>query len=146
MARTGGLEVTGLDDLLSALKQLDSRVASKTAIARALRKGAKPILEAGIRNAPDDPDTDGSRVADNMVTRITEQTALEAIARIGLKKFSFVGRFAEFGTAHQSAHAWLRPAFDQNVAEAKAVVALELKREIDKAMKAQTRRAQRNKR
>lgn len=127
-------DVQGLQELLKKLDDLDSLVTSKKLIVRALREGAEPIRLRAQELAPDDPTTPGSRVKEAMVTVVTEQTGTGAIALIGPARKAFFGQFAEFGTAHQSAEPFLRPAYDEQLATAVQIIGDSLNEGIVKEM------------
>jgi HK97 gp10 family phage protein len=112
------MDVEGIQELLGKLDQLSLAV-SKKLVARAARAGAQVIEERAAELAPDDPETSGSRVAIGMMTTVTQQTANEAIAKVGTRRgAAFVGKFAEWGTSRQKAQPFLRPAFDERADEA----------------------------
>ena len=131
--------VEGLQELFAKLDALPLHV-GKILIARALREGAEPIRAQAANMAPDDPETSESRIRDNMKTIVVAQTATEALARIGPVsrdsdlRVSEAALAAEYGTVHESARPFLRPAFDERVKEASQIIAEVLGDEIDKAM------------
>jgi len=128
--------VQGLSALVDNLNSLPLALGTqKNIIVRALRAGSQPCLELATANAPNDPDTDGSRIADNMGVVVSDQTATGAVARIGPKKWNYIGRFAEFGTKHQPAEPWLRPAFDATLDQAVQIIGDVVGTEIEKEMK-----------
>lgn len=127
------MEVQGLQDLLKKMDDLPLTM-GKTLIARALRAGAEPIRERAAELAPDDPTTSGSRIKLNVKTFVLDQTATGASAYITAKPWNYIGRFKEFGTAHESAQPWLRPAFDEKVATALDIIGKTLAESIEKEM------------
>jgi len=114
--------VEGLQDLLKSMDGLPL-VLQKKLIAKSLRKAAEPIRERAAELAPDDPETPGSRIRDNMSISVTEQTATGAVAKIGPSKAGYPGIYAELGTAHQTATPFLRPAYDEKEEEAFDILA-----------------------
>lgn len=128
-------DIHGLQDLLKSMDNLPL-VMQRTLIVRALRKGAEPIEERASQLAPDDATTPGSRIRDNMMTTITDQTADGAIAKIGPSRKGFVGGFQEFGTAYHAAQPFLRPAFDEKQEEAIRIMGQELAEGIAKELSA----------
>jgi HK97 gp10 family phage protein len=127
-------EIHGLDGLLRRMSALPFKL-QKNIIARALRKGAQPVKEDAARRAPDDPDTAGSQIAENMMVTVAEQRADGATAKIGPSQKGFVGKFAERGTRHQRKTPFLAPAFEQKQDAAIEEVGKVLAHEIEKALK-----------
>jgi len=117
--------IEGMNDLLKSMEALPL-VLQKTLIVRSLRKGGEPIREEAARNAPDDPETPGSRIEVSVKVQVREQTADGAVAVIGPSSGGFVGIFSETGTAHQTAQPWLSPAFDSRKEEALSIIGDEL--------------------
>lgn len=126
-------DIEGLQGLMDKLDELP-RVMARKLIVDALRAGAEPIQERAAELAPDDPETPGSRIKESMMTSVVDQTAIGATAKIGPSRKGFVGQFAEFGTAHQSAEPFLRPAFDANVDEATRIIGETLAAGIEEAL------------
>ena|ERR1051325_3956375 len=125
------MDVEGLQELLTAMDGLPLAL-QKNLIVRALRKGAEPIREQAEALAPDDPTTPGSRIKESMTTTVSDQTADGAIAKIGPSRKGFMGKFAEFGTAHQSAEPFLRPAYDEKIEEAVKLISENLAEGIER--------------
>lgn len=123
--------IEGLQSLLDSMEGLELSK-QKNLIARALRKGAQPIIQAAKRRAPNDPATPGNRIADNITVAVREQTASGAVAEIGPTRKGFMGHFAENGTRRgQPARPWLAPAFDETHDDALELLADELGEGID---------------
>jgi HK97 gp10 family phage protein len=129
-------DVEGLDDLLKKMDGLKLSM-QKTLIVRALRKGSEPVKVRGAERAPDDPDTSGNRIADNMMITISEQTADGAIAKIGpsYRDGAWVGKFSERGTARERRRPWLGPAFEETKDEAVKLIGENLAEGIEKELK-----------
>lgn len=128
------VKVVGMDDLLKSLANIPANLsAKKNIIARSLRAAGQPILEEQKALAPDDPDTADSRIEENLGIAVIDQTAISAEARIGSKKWGFVGRFAEHGTSHQTATPWMGPAFDRREQEALSILSKTLAEGIEDA-------------
>lgn len=128
------MEIEGLDELLGKMDGLPL-VLQKNLIARSLRKGAEPIRAGAEQLAPDDPTTPGSRIKEGMMITVSDQTAEGATAKIGPSRKAFFGQFEEFGTSHQAAEPFLRPAFDEKQEEAIRLVGEDLAEGIEKEMK-----------
>lgn len=126
--------VEGLQSLLDDLGQLPLTM-GKTLIVRALRKASGPIEKRIAELAPDDPETGGSQIRENIDTNVTEQTATGAIALIGPTKAGFPAGFSELGTAHQPATPFIGPGFAETIDEAMGLLEKELGDSIEKALK-----------
>lgn len=130
-------DVLGLQALLKSMDSLPLTM-QKTLIVRSLRKGAEPIQKRMEQLAPDDPDTPGSRLA-NIGIAVRDQTATGARAVIGPAtesgmRVTEAALAAEFGTAHQSATPFVRPAFDEKRDEALKLVGEILAEGIEKEL------------
>jgi HK97 gp10 family phage protein len=126
--------VEGLQELIDTLQDIPASLGEKRQInARALRRGCAPLLEEQQHRAPDDPETGGSRIRDNLGISVVEQSASGAEGRVGSKKWGFVGRFAEWGTTDQTARPWMGPAYDARVEEAIDLIGKELGDGIEEA-------------
>ncbi len=123
-------EIRGLDQFLKKLDALPYAV-SKLVVARALRKGAEPIRGEAEREAPHRT----GELQREEVIAVGEQTATEAIAKIGPSRKAFYGLFQEHGTAHQTPQKFLEPAFEAKVSEATDAIGQELAAGIEKAMR-----------
>jgi HK97 gp10 family phage protein len=106
----------------------------RTVIVRALRQAAEPIRVRAQELAPDDPTTPGSRIKENMMTQVSDATIDGATALIGPSRKGFVGEFAEWGTSHQAAEPFLRPAYDEQREEAIRILGEGLASEIEKEL------------
>jgi len=104
-----------LHDLPSAVGWQQQRLA--------LKDGAEPIRAEAATLCPRD-DAAGAHMADHIVIhalteaqtdRDAEVTGNEAVVRIGPMKGFFYGYFLEYGTSHQGARPFMRPAFDNNL-------------------------------
>lgn len=129
----------GLDDLKKAFDLLPKQVAIRAA-SKAVRAGAKPILEAARANVPKDT----GNLAKSLAIKVLNQKrdAMEVVALIGprtkyrrvynkkreqynakLVADGWYGFLVEYGTHNTKAQPWLRPAFDANkVAAQQAIV------------------------
>lgn len=137
----------GFQDLLDRLGDVESLVAQKLAIARSLKAGGELIRDRAQELAPLlKEDEEGGNQAkrgqlkESMIVTITDQTATEAIAKIGPSRKGFFGFIPEFGLANNPAQPFLRPAWDEKVDEAVAVIGYTLGNEIEKAFLKQLRK------
>jgi HK97 gp10 family phage protein len=123
--------VIGIQELLGKLSHIESTVLQRRIVARAVRAGCEPIRERAEELAP----MLTGRLKESIMTTVTEQSATEAIGKIGPARFGFYGTFEEFGTARQSADPFLRPAYDEKIDEAQRIMGEVLADEIEKAAK-----------
>jgi HK97 gp10 family phage protein len=151
------MKVTGLKALETQLLSLGTAMAHKTLVAAA-RKAFMPVIEA----AKGMVQTDSSALRDAIKLVVKKPKDGAAVVVVGLKiagakrnsrKYferrnagleavmnpRFRWHFIEFGTAHSSAHPYIRPAFDQNVAPMLATLKEELVKSLTKAIKRKAR-------
>ena len=129
-------DIHGLSQLVNNLNDLPLALGTqKNLIVRALRAGAEPIRARAAEMAPDDPTTPWSRIKENMMITVSDQTANGAVAKIGPSRKGFVGQFSEWGTSRQSAKPFLKPAYDEKLDEAVRIIGETLADGIEKEMK-----------
>lgn len=110
------IKVTGFTELEQALRQLPEEIAGKT-LASALRTASQPIATHAKETAvlSDHPSKVGHMADSIKVRALKEETVndLESSFWIGPDRKHFYGLFWEFGTRHQRARPFLRPAWDE---------------------------------
>lgn len=117
-------DVEGIQELINALGNTSLNLYERRRLlVNSLRAGGAPVLEKEIQNAPDDPETAGSRIEDNLGISVVEQTSDGAEVRVGTRKWGFIGRFAEHGTSNQPRRPWMGPAFDETEEQALEIIA-----------------------
>jgi len=107
-----------MQGLLEKLSGLSSMVTQKRVVAKAVRAGCEPIRARAEQLAPIDTGT----LRESMMFTVTEQSATEAIGKIGPSRKGFYAHIPEFGLAHNPAQPFLRPAFDEKIEEAKSLI------------------------
>jgi HK97 gp10 family phage protein len=137
MVRAMKIEVSGLADLQSALRELGEPKAVRTALRAALRKAGRPMLEAAQARVPVDKGdlrrsikmaaakgekVDSPKFGIVIGIDINEQPAMivprkkRAKGRRGVTYrdpgVAGVGPMTEFGTPQKGAEPFMRPAFD----------------------------------
>lgn len=137
------LKVAGFVELEKALRRLPEMIAGPVLTA-ALRKAGAPMAATASRLAPRSgtPGPQG-HMADSIKLRSMkngEETAraeglndFEVNLALGPDRRHFYGSFSEFGTVHQSARPFMRPAWDQHKDEVLAILGKELWAGIDRA-------------
>ncbi len=130
--------IQGLSALMDSLGRLPSALDQKQILAASLRAAAAPIATRMEELAPDDPLTPGSRLAEIAVS-VVQQTSEHAVAKIGPEanaelRVSQAGLGIEYGSAHEAARPYARPAFDAGKAEALDILGGELASRIIKEL------------
>ena len=108
-------KVSGFVELENALRKLPEAVAGAF-LEQSLREAGQQMAESARRFAPrSDSTRQGGHMADSIAIRkIKNDTTrgLEATSWVGPDRKHFYGMFAEFGTVHETARPFLRPAFE----------------------------------
>lgn len=119
----------GGDALARTLNQLPAAFSRKI-ILDALKEGAEPIRDTAAILAPRHTgDLAGgmtisttNRLGGTAGGRWQERGETEHAVAVGPSKDEYYGLFQEYGTVHHSAHPFLRPAFDQQGAQALTII------------------------
>jgi HK97 gp10 family phage protein len=118
------VEITGLDELTRAFQNMGEKMARK-AIHDALDASGSVLQVAQSEAAPEyegsekgSPHPAGQLKQDIRRKIKLNPEAGTGVVGIGPSKLSFYGAMREFGTSHESAHPWVRPAFDASAQEA----------------------------
>lgn len=146
-------EITGLDEVQAKLRQLGNKRKAKNAATRASRKAMNIVKKSAVQNAKAlDDKHSPEKIWKNIVTKPsktkgTDEVVMKVGVKGGAKKRRQSGkpnsggdtwywRFIEFGTAHQSATPFIRPALNNNhdavLAEFTRAYSEELDKEIAK--------------
>lgn len=140
--------VTGLSDLVDNLNSLPLALGTqKNILARAGRQGGEPIRARAAELAPvyDGAARPQKRrgktymlvpgtLRESMSIVVADQSAVGVTVKIGPSRPGFYGGPLEWGGAHQAAEPFLRPAFDEKLDEAVAIIGFVLGSEIEKAL------------
>ena len=159
MATSGAFELTGLDGVLDLLKSLPPEVVSKRGgpVKSALRKGALVILreaQLNLARATDDLDADGTETSTGLLKKNLIASRGKAPNSgqgerylVRVRRKAYVGRkgetvttlktaqLLEYGSSHQPAEPWLRPAFHAKAEESIRTVERELVAGVDRVVK-----------
>jgi HK97 gp10 family phage protein len=118
------VEITGLDELTAAFKNMGEKMAKK-AIRDALDYSGSVLQVAQGEAAPEyegsekgSPHPAGQLKQDIRRKIRLDPEAGTGVVGIGPSKLSFYGALREFGTSHEAAHPWLRPSFDATAQDA----------------------------
>ena len=132
-------KVEGFAELEQALRRLPQEIAGQVLMS-ALRKAGKPMQTDAVQTAPRsvNPGKNG-HMADIIKLRILKDANsvadVEASLWLGPDPNHFYGLFPEFGTIHQMAKPFMRPAFDRHKDETIDLLGKELWKGIDRAAK-----------
>lgn len=130
-------KVEGFKELEAALRRLPEDIAGKV-LRQALRKSVQTMAEEARAKAPrsDRPGPRG-HMADSIAVRnlkgVEGDADIEVHLSIGPDTNHFYGLFAEFGTVHQPARPFMRPAFDENAEKTLTQLSNELGKGIERA-------------
>lgn len=123
--------VVGLQDLLAKLSDSGLPLTmEKVLIARAVGAGCDVIAERMAELAPHDT----GFLSEHIMRTVTQQTATEAIGKIGPSKDAAYGMPEEVGSIHNPAQPFARPAFDEKRDEALKVMGDVLSEGIEREM------------
>lgn len=122
-------QVEGITELTRILKELSGDKIAKKSLRAAIRKGAKPILQAARAFAP----VDSGALEESIKLKAIRRTRTGFGVRISTSASdneysgeTFYGPMQEFGTAKMAPNPYLRPAFDTTKDEATRIVGDEL--------------------
>lgn len=147
MATRSNFKLDGSKELEAALKALGAEVATKAGV-QATRKATNVMRDAVRDNAPRGEQSskrtwrnkDGSqgrgdygRLHQNIKTRKVRSRRRQTVSFQVTTGSAFWGRFSEFGTEHEPARPWFKPALDQVAGKVVAAIGTELKKAIEKA-------------
>ncbi len=120
------IELEGVQELLDKLQQMGHQAARIEN--QALVKGAQPILEEAVRNAPEKT---GKGKKGLKISRPRKQGE-EKYVLVGIDRGDyseiFYMKFHEFGTSKMKARPFLGPAYEKNKAKTLEIIREELKR------------------
>jgi len=147
MANRSSFKLEGAKELEAALKALGAEVATKTG-AQSARKATNVMRDAVKASAPRGEQSskrtwrnkDGSQgsadyghLHENIKTRKVRARKKHTVSFQVTTGKAFWGRFSEFGTEHEPARPWFKPAVDQVASKVVAAISTELKKAIEKA-------------
>lgn len=149
MPTRSSFKLEGAKELEKLLKSLGPEVATKAG-ASGTRQATNIMRDAVKERAPRGTETtqrkrkgkDGSvtradygRLHDNIKTRKTRARKAHTISFIVTTGKAFWGRFSEFGTEHEIARPWFRPALDQVAGKVVSSLGDELRKAIDRVVR-----------
>lgn len=153
MANRSTFHMEGFRELEKALKALGPEVATKAGNEGA-RKATNVMRDAVKKNAPRGTqptkrtwrNKDGSqgsadygRLHQNIKTRKQRAKKAHTIRYVVTTGNAFWGRFSEFGTEHEPARPWFKPAVDQIAGQVASAIQTELAKATDKAARKRRR-------
>ncbi len=145
-----GFKVTGLKELEAQLADLGEELGAK-ALAQAARQAFKPVLEAAKALAPVSA-LDELHLRDAIKLTVIKPKGEDGEAVVIGLRISGKGakgqlpparrwHFIEFGTAHQAAHPFLRPALAANAPRVLELLKTEIVKSIQKAIRKRSKAA-----
>ncbi len=142
-------KVEGFKDIENALIELKTATAKNIA-KKVLIKAGKPIADAAIAYAPDDPATNGydlkrSIAVSSKLSRRQKKMARRTV-KSGVEVYVGAGplpqaHLQEFGTVSHPAHPFMRPAWDANNGKAFNSIKADMWTEIEAAANRAARKA-----
>lgn len=131
--------IDGFDECVSAVRQLPQEIAGKVLDA-AMRKAGTPMAQDASSTAPrsETPSKAGHMADTISLRKFTDQNSgndLEVNYTIGPDAKHFWGGFNEFGTIHEAARPFERPAFDRGASGVIDTLGKELGAGVERAAK-----------
>jgi HK97 gp10 family phage protein len=140
------INLLGADQLNKTLKLLPGELA-KNVYMQSLRKGAVLVRDAAKERAPYGSDfekrsytkkkkgvatTHFVKLRDEIRITVTTKTDISFAVAVHVGA-AYWGMFSEFGTSHQAAKPWLRPAFDGSAEDALNMIGQSLGKGVERA-------------
>ena len=123
----GYVQLKGARELYEALSEMEPRLAKKV-LRTALRNAARPILAAAKANAPYQTGATRSQLKLRAMKRKKGRVGVIVQTGEGAYKGDvFYASFAEWGTRHQPAKPFMRPAFDTNAVTSIGIASAEIR-------------------
>ncbi|MBB5715851.1 HK97 gp10 family phage protein [Sphingomonas aerophila] len=105
----------------------------RDAVKDAAPRGTEPTKKTWRNKDGTQNSADYGRLHENIKTRKVKSRKRQTIAFVVTTGSAFWGRFSEFGTEHEGAKPWFRPALDRVAGEVVDALSQELKKAIDRA-------------
>lgn len=121
------VKITGFANVDKKLADLEKKVATKV-IRQAMRKAAKPVLEAAINNAPVG---ETGELKKNIKIKAGKRSRYKTTLKVqtgegDYKGDTFYASFVEFGSESQPAQGFMRRAYDSESEKAKQIAISEI--------------------
>lgn len=131
--------IYGFDETVANLRQLPEAIAGKV-LDGALRDAGTPMAQDAAQTAPRSatPSKAGHMGDSIKMRKFTDQNSgndVESNYWIGPDRTHFYGGFEEFGTVHESARPFERPAFDRGATDVIDRLGKELGEAVERAAK-----------
>lgn len=126
-------KIKGAQELRQVLRQLPDRV-QKRVLAAAVRKGANVVRDAVIARAPVGTELDRHRkhLYQQINVRAIRGNNPQRVALAVSTGAAYWGNFAEFGTRHQPARPFMRPAFEASAGQALAAIGVAIGKGVER--------------
>ncbi|MDD5006655.1 MAG: HK97 gp10 family phage protein [Candidatus Omnitrophica bacterium] len=131
-------DTKGFQEMINTLDNMGK--AGENIFKKALDEGAKPVLNAMKRKVYQVLHRRTGELQDNIkigkVRKLRDGTYSQVIGILkGDISSVYYGKFSEYGSSHEPARPWQRPAFDESKDKAYAKIEQELTNGIDNAFK-----------
>ena len=131
-------DTKGFQEMINTLDNMGK--AGENIFKKALDEGAKPVLSAMKRKVYQILHRRTGKLQDNIkigkVRKLRDGTYSQVIGILkGDISSVYYGKFSEYGSSHEPARPWQRPAFDESKDKAYAKIEQELTNGIDNAFK-----------
>jgi HK97 gp10 family phage protein len=140
-------KLEGMKELNQALKDLGPQVATKAgtagarqatnvmrdAVKEAAPRGTEPTKRTWTNKDGSKGSADYGRLHQNIKTKKVRARKAHTVSFQVTTGKAFWGRFSEFGTEHEPARPWFKPAVDKVAEQVVSALSTELKKAIDKA-------------
>ncbi len=114
--------LTGFEELLDSLGQIESRVERKEILAGAMRHALQPLFDRFGELAPDDPLTPGNRIQLYERKSVVDQTSSSVLGKVGDTPKGFVGYLHQWGTKYMGAHPFATQAWEDTEGEVVSIL------------------------
>ncbi len=120
------IALTGFNELLDAMGDIESLVARKKIFVTAGRKSLEPLLDRMKLLAPDDTETPGNIIRKFARKAVLNQSATGVLLKVGDTPSGFPGYFKEWGTHHEEQQQFLEVALNETQDQVEALLTTEL--------------------
>jgi HK97 gp10 family phage protein len=132
------LETKGFQEMIDTLEKMDK--AGENIFKKALNEGAKPVLKAMKNKVYSILHKRSGELQNNIKMGTVRKGKSGTYSQIvGVSKGdiskAYYGKFSEYGSSHEPARPWIRPAFDESKEEAYQIIEQVMSDGIENAFK-----------
>jgi HK97 gp10 family phage protein len=126
------LEITGFQEMIDALDAMGKE--GDRVFKEALDEGVKPILSAMQRRAPTKTGFLKVNIKVGTVKKNKNGVWSQVVGPAkGDITAAYYGKFSEYGSVHEPARPWMRPAFDESKDKAYKIIETKIQDGLDRA-------------